>query len=78
MVLAKSISNSCLIKFKFNAFSVLIFMLELLMLYMFFCRWSPDEDANLIRAVLAHGEKWSKIRDLNLVPGRNDAQMRER
>ena len=43
-----------------------------------FCRWDAKEDANLIRAVVQYGQQWAKIRDLNILPGRNDAQIRER
>ena len=31
-----------------------------------------------MRAVRVHGQKWSRIRDLGLIPGRSDAQLRER
>jgi len=41
-------------------------------------KWDAKEDANLIRAVVQYGQQWAKIRDLNILPGRNDAQIRER
>ena len=31
-----------------------------------------------MRAVKLHGEKWARIRDQGLIPGRSDAQLRER
>ena len=31
-----------------------------------------------MRAVIIHGKHWSRIRDSNVLPGRSDAQIRER
>lgn len=42
------------------------------------CRWTPEEDALLLKAVAKYGTKWSQIRDSGLVPGRHDSQLRER
>nr|XP_002124693.1 snRNA-activating protein complex subunit 4 isoform X1 [Ciona intestinalis] len=41
-------------------------------------RWEPEEDGALLRAVSIYGEKWARIRDLNIVPNRHDGQLRER
>jgi len=41
-------------------------------------KWTPTEDYNLMRAVIIHGKHWSRIRDSNVLPGRSDAQIRER
>ncbi|XP_076807421.1 uncharacterized protein LOC143450670 isoform X1 [Clavelina lepadiformis] len=41
-------------------------------------RFTPEEDAKLFRAVVLYGTRWSVIRDLGIIPNRNDAQLRER
>jgi hypothetical protein len=40
--------------------------------------WSPGEDLLLLRAVAGHGQKWSVIQRLGLVPGRTARQMHQR
>lgn len=41
-------------------------------------KWTAEEDICLLQAVAAYGTKWADIRDKNVVPGRNDCQLRER